>query len=113
MLPAAAMNIESSSALQQIVEVPETCLVQPPPAPAAPSPARPCSDESAAGFPAPETELPTLSGHLQYSLEANMTLHYKLQNKWYFKLHVVLSCCVLLPHLLLGPFCYTIPRLVV
>ncbi|XP_063868823.1 uncharacterized protein LOC135104942 isoform X2 [Scylla paramamosain] len=34
---------------------------EPPPAPAAPSPARPCSDESAVGFPVLERELPTLT----------------------------------------------------
>ncbi len=69
MLPAAAMNAQCSSALQQIVKVPGTCFVQP----AAPSPAPPCSDESAVGFPVLERELPSLSGHLKYSLEANMT----------------------------------------
>ncbi|XP_063884464.1 uncharacterized protein LOC135113224 isoform X2 [Scylla paramamosain] len=69
-------NSHKTSSSNEIVEVPGTCLVQPLPVPAAPSPARPCSDESAAGFPALETELLTLCGHLQYSLEENMTLHH-------------------------------------
>ncbi|XP_063853335.1 uncharacterized protein LOC135096049 [Scylla paramamosain] len=82
-----------TSSSNEIVKVPGTCFVQPAPAPAAPSPARPCSDESAVGFPALERELPSLSGHLQYSLEANTTLHHKLQNKWYFRYrHAILLC---------------------
>ncbi|XP_063855468.1 uncharacterized protein LOC135097464 isoform X1 [Scylla paramamosain] len=58
-----------TSSSTEIVKVPGTCFVQP----AAPSPARPCLDESAVGFPVLERELPSQSGHLKYSLEANMT----------------------------------------
>ncbi|XP_063853073.1 uncharacterized protein LOC135095862 [Scylla paramamosain] len=57
-----------TSSSNEIVKVPGTCFVQPAPAPAAPSPARPCSDESAVGFPALERELPSLGGHLQYKV---------------------------------------------
>ncbi|XP_063889975.1 uncharacterized protein LOC135116442 isoform X2 [Scylla paramamosain] len=70
-------NSYKTSSSNEIGKVPGTYLVQPPPAPAAPSPACPCSEESAADSPVLETEPPTLSGHLQYSLEENMTLHHK------------------------------------
>ncbi len=77
MLPAAAMNAQCSSALQQIVKVPGTCFVQP----AAPSPACPCSDESAVGFPVLERELPSLSGRsseIQFRSKHDYTSSYKV-----------------------------------